>query len=666
MKWSHYSLIIKSLLVSTFILTGFLLPLQAQDSIQYSQPSWYFGVAAGGNINYYRGTTQELNSTSIVPAAFHNGFGIGLFAAPLIEYRPANSLLGVMLQAGYDSRRGNFNQVTTPCNCPADLYTDLSYITVELNLRVAPFGPDFYLFAGPRLAFNLTKGFSYRQGTNPDYPAQVASPIVKGDFSNIHQSLISMQVGAGYDIHLTEKGRHTQFVISPFVSFHPYFGQDPRSIETWNLTTVRIGAAFKLGSGHEIVPERQVKALPPVVPNIAFTVNSPENIPAQRRVVEIFPLLNVVFFDLGSTEIPNRYITLTKEQVPDFKADQPETFAPENASERSARQLAVYYNVLNILGDRMVKNPTTTIILVGSSEKGPENAREMAQSVKRYLVDVFGIDPARIRAQGQYSPKVASEQPGGTKDLVLLRQEDRRVTIETNSPALVMEFQNGPSAPLRPVELNVVQEAPLDSYVTFNAPGAKEAFSSWKLEVAGEQGDVQYFGPYTKDQVSIPGKDILGSSPGGTYKVTMIGTTMNGNEVRKDTSVNMALWTPPATTEGVRFSIVFQFNKSTAINMYRKYLTDVVTPKIPKNATVIIHGHTDIIGNPEYNQTLSLERANEVKNIISQALSEANRSDVKFEVYGFGGDQKADPFENKFPEERFYNRTVIIDIIPQP
>jgi hypothetical protein len=38
---------------------------------------------------------------------------------------------------------------------------------------------------------------------------------------------------------------------------------------------------------------------------------------------------------------------------------------------------------------------------------------------------------------------------------------------------------------------------------------------------------------------------------------------------------------------------------------------------------------------------------------------------VKFEVYGFGEDKTAAPFENKFPEERFYNRTVVIDIIPK-
>jgi outer membrane protein OmpA-like peptidoglycan-associated protein len=314
----------------------------------------------------------------------------------------------------------------------------------------------------------------------------------------------------------------------------------------------------------------------------------------------------------------------------------------------------------------MVENPSSTIILVGSSEQGPENALAMAKSVKQYLVDVFGIDPSRIRTEGQTNPKVASEQPGGTIDLVLLRQEDRRVTIESNSPALLMEFQNGPNAPLKPVEMTVVQEAPIDSYVTFDAQGAKEAFSSWSMEIRDEQGNVQYYGPYTKNQVSLPGKAILGSRPEGNYNVTMIGTTMDGKTVKEETPVHMVLWTPPTTEEGMRFSIVFEFNKSTAIDMYKKYLTDVVTPKIPLNATVIIHGHTDIIGDSTYNQQLSLARANEVKNIISKALSKADRNDVNFKVMGFGEDQSAAPFENKVPEERFYNRTVIIDIIPQP
>jgi hypothetical protein len=39
----------------------------------------------------------------------------------------------------------------------------------------------------------------------------------------------------------------TQFVLSPFVSFQPYFGQNPRS--TGNNTTVRAGVALKFGQG---------------------------------------------------------------------------------------------------------------------------------------------------------------------------------------------------------------------------------------------------------------------------------------------------------------------------------------------------------------------------------------------------------------------------------
>ena len=229
---------------------------------------------------------------------------------------------------------------------------------------------------------------------------------------------------------------------------------------------------------------------------------------------------------------------------------------------------------------------------------------------------------------------------------------------------LLMEFQSGPDAPLKPVEIIAVQEAPLDSYVSFNVEGAKEAFSSWSLEIRDEKGTVQNFGPYTQEKVSIPGKSILGARPEGDYKVTMIGQTKSGKTVKKETSVHMVLWTPPEREEGMRFSVIFEFNESKAITIYEKYLTDIVTPKIPKGGTVIIHGHTDIIGDEAHNLKLSLARANEVRSIIESALSKAGRSDVKFEVYGFGEDQNLAPFENKFPEERFYNRTVIIDIIP--
>lgn len=667
-----YNRSIKTILIlSTLIIMGIQMPVQAQETEETAEkqikPSWWFGAAAGANFNFYNGSTQQLNDGYRVPVAFHEGMGIGLYLAPLVEFYRPGSRWGFMFQFGYDNRKGDFDEVFTPCDCPANLSTNLNYLTVEPSLRFAPFRSGFYLFAGPRFAYNLDKSFVFQQGTNPAYPEQIQDPEVTGDFSNVNETLISMQVGAGYDIPISSQSKRTQLVLSPFVSFHPYYGQDPRSIETWNITTVRAGAALKFGVGKKTKPEvekeKEVVAAP--IPEVDFTVHSPENIPAERMVRETFPIRNYVFFDLGSTKISNRYVLLKKEQVADFKEEQVELYTPENFSGRSARQMVVYYNILNILGDRMGKNPSSTIKLVGSSETSAQDGREMAESVKTYLVDVFGISPSRISTEGRDKPKIPSQQPGQTEDLALLKEGDRRVSIESNSPALLMEFQSGPNAPLKPVELVVLDEAPIESYVTFDNAGASEAFSSWSLEIKDDDGKIQYFGPYTQDKVSIPGKSILGQQPEGKYKVKMIGITESGKTVEKETTVNMVLWTPPKNEEAMRFSVIYEFDESKAIGMYDKYLTEVVMPAIPVGAKVIIHGYTDMIGDANHNKNLSLQRANDVRKTLENALTNAGRNDVRFEVYGFGEERRSALFGNKYPEERSYNRAVLIDVIPQ-
>lgn len=659
---SSNNLTIKSVAIVALSWLSFQTSLQAQEAqvVKYTKPSWFFGVAGGANFNFYRGSTQQLNASFKPPVAFHDGFGAGLFIAPLLEYRPAHSRWGIMLQAGYDSRKGDFDQVVTPCDCPADLSTKLSYITVEPSLRFAPFKSDFYLYGGPRLAFNMDKSFTYQLGINPAYPDQAPSAAVIGDFDNINKTLISMQIGAGYDIPLSSDSNKTQFVLSPFVSFQPYFGQNPRSTETWNNTTVRAGVALKFGQGQNIQESTDMVK----DGDVQFTVNSPSNVPGERRMTEIFPLRNYVFFNAGSTEIPNRYVLLNKDQVKDFKEDQLEVFAPKTLSDRSKRQMIVYYNVLNILGDRMQKNPSATITLVGSSEKGPDDGAAMAESIKTYLVNIFAINPSRITTKGQNKPNIPSEQPGAKLELELLREGDQRVSIESNSADLLMEFQSGPDAQLKPVVINALQEAPLESYVTIENKGAKETLSSWSVQMTDEKGKVQSFGPYSEDVASISGKSILGDRPEGDFKVKMVGQLKSGKIIEKETTMHVVLWTPAKIEEGIRYSIIYEFNKSKAIAIYEKYLTEIVTPKIPVGATVIIHGHTDIIGEEAHNIDLSLARANDVKGILASALSKAGRNDVKFEVNGFGEDENKSPFENKTPEERFYNRTVIIDIIP--
>jgi outer membrane protein OmpA-like peptidoglycan-associated protein len=267
--------------------------------------------------------------------------------------------------------------------------------------------------------------------------------------------------------------------------------------------------------------------------------------------------------------------------------------------------------------------------------------------------------------EGLDKPVIPSEQPGGVNELDLLREGDQRVSIGSSSAAMLMEFQSGPAAPLKPVEIVAVQEDPIESYVQVQLSHNVQAINSWTLEIKDDKGTVQNFGPYTRESIRIPGKTILGTKQEGVYKVSMTAQTKNNELIKLDTTVHMVLWSPPVSEEITRFSIIYEFNDYKAIKIYEKYLTDVVVPKITPGGSVIIHGYTDIIGNDIHNQNLSDSRAHDVETILLKGLKKLGTENVKIEVYGYGEDINSAPFNNKYPEERFYNRTVIIDIIPE-
>lgn len=313
------------------------------------------------------------------------------------------------------------------------------------------------------------------------------------------------------------------------------------------------------------------------------------------------------------------------------------------------------------MGDRLRSNPNASISLSGASLKGPQEGKEFAEAVKLYLVDVFGINGSRISTEGRTKPVIPSEQPGGTKELDLLRVSDRRVDIESSSPGLLMEVGGGM---MKPVQINAIQADPMDSHLVLNVGGAEELLKSWSIDISNEKGNVHHYGPFYKDVESIPGKTILDEHPEGNYKVIMIGETKNGLSVRKESSVDLVKQ-DETIEKSLRYSILFDFDKSKAIDTYDKFLTDVVSPLITDGSRVIIHGHTDITGSEEYNHTLSHDRAMHTQKVLENALSNAGRGNVQFQATGYGEDLENAPFNNNLPEERFYNRTVIIDIIPK-
>jgi outer membrane protein OmpA-like peptidoglycan-associated protein len=207
-------------------------------------------------------------------------------------------------------------------------------------------------------------------------------------------------------------------------------------------------------------------------------------------------------------------------------------------------------------------------------------------------------------------------------------------------------------------------EDPLDGHVLFYVVGAHEVLASWSLEITDEQGRVQRYGPSTRDHENISGNTILGDRSQGDYRVAMLAETKGGKFVRKEASVHLVRRDEPKK-EAVRFSILFEFDQSATVASYEKFLTDVVTPLIPDNGTVVIHGHTDNIGGEEYNDSLSSRRVQDAQSILESALAKSGKHGVSFTTLAFGENLLYAPFDNTLPEERFYNRTVIIDIVPE-
>jgi outer membrane protein OmpA-like peptidoglycan-associated protein len=409
-------------------------------------------------------------------------------------------------------------------------------------------------------------------------------------------------------------------------------------------------------------PAPVAEIAPVAAPDVQFSVQAPNTIPIQHVVIETLPLSDYVFFDAGSTDIPSRYTLLSQAQASGFAEVQLKD-CQKDPGTRSSRQMKVYYNVLNIVGDRMRNAPSSTIKLLGSSAgKGVDIATANANSVKNYLVNNFGIDASRITVEGRNLPGNPSEIAGNKTDINLTSAEDNRVHIISTSTDLMVEVVGNSALCLKPVQVIANDGIATDNTpVSVTVAGASDVLKTWSVVVTDSLGKVQNFGPYTGNTESLSGETILGNNNSGSYTMVLTGQTNNGGTITKQSTFSLVREAQPSMPEQSA-SILFQFDKSVTVATFKNFLINTVAPLIPANSTVVISGHTDIIGPDEYNMNLSKERAKAAQTVLEGALASSGKTGVTYNTDGYG---KTDmQFANILPEERFYNRTVMIDIIP--
>lgn len=369
--------------------------------------------------------------------------------------------------------------------------------------------------------------------------------------------------------------------------------------------------------------------------------------------IDSAPLLNYVYFDTGQSSIHPRYVLFRGQ-------DQAAAF--NIAALRGTLEKSL--NVLNIVGQRLTEFPTASIRIVGcNAGSGPENgridlSRGRAEAVKAYLQYIWGIEPARMAVEARNLPEVPSSR--GTPEG---REENQRVEIYADRDEIL------------DVVTSTYAEVSMDVEAIRVRPRitADHGIYGWKLTLVGDGTPIDSLtgSGRLEETLTLPADKFppLQIATYGQLKAEIEVEDMEGqiltatsnpiriNFIRREAQRARNLGFKVQEKYAL---ILFDFN-SDAVKARNEAIVKQIVARIDylPNVAVNIVGHTDDIGNADYNLDLSERRARAVFQQIA-----AVRGGEPGEDFSYSGVGPLDPlFSNDRPENRALNRTVTITLL---
>lgn len=383
--------------------------------------------------------------------------------------------------------------------------------------------------------------------------------------------------------------------------------------------------------------------------------------------IDLYPLLNYVFFDEGSGEIPKRYTLFSSNaQTAGFSDER----IPGGTLEK-------YYHVLNIFGYRMTKHPTVKVQIVGNndnisaSEKSLELSKQRAQVVYDYLKNVWNISPDRMSMDSRNLPKTPSTT--GDKDpqsKAFSYVENRRAELWFSGEAeeiwQVMKpiLDNDPKIFPSPETMNYTLKNGIeDNLIASRRIEVTRGDKPWNVLTKVGITEPTFTWDWKNTGMAELSESVTDETP---YKARLVITSKNGAECisdpvtikvkvvkRKDRQVNHE----NGETREKYNLILFPFDRYDAGPFNERILKDYVYPRCFPNSKIIVEGHTDVVGMFDHNAKLSGNRAKTVEVGVKNFTKGQFQS---LESSGVGEEKEL--FTNELPEGRFYNRTVQIRI----
>ncbi|HVZ40502.1 MAG TPA: OmpA family protein [Candidatus Kapabacteria bacterium] len=353
------------------------------------------------------------------------------------------------------------------------------------------------------------------------------------------------------------------------------------------------------------------------------------------------PLLNYVFFEPGSSDLPERYTRLDAATRSGFRT----------TNLHGTTTLPVYYNLLNIIGERMHEYPDAVLTLTGCNmdqgdEKGNiELSRKRAETVRDYLVRVWGVEPSRLQV-------IASNLPAKRSNPATVegQAENRRVEIASTVPEVMdVVLINDTTRTSTPPVVRLIPHVESPRGVAF-----------WEIAVMQHGIALKRFrgeGP-VPESLDWNIDDDQASAPRYNEPVTMKLTADNGQG--EHSSCVMELPTQVITLEQKlanqqgdftidRYNLILFSVGAAVISPANERIISLIHTRLRRESNLVIEGFADRTGNAASNQTLSAQRA--------KASADAlHRPDAV--TRGIGSSRLLYP--NDLPEGRYYCRTVQI------
>jgi outer membrane protein OmpA-like peptidoglycan-associated protein len=647
----------KTIIKVTIFLFSFSL-LHSQDSL-ISKHSFQI---IGGMNNVWNSTSLPVFPNNESCGKYKDGSGKGFFAGLNYGYDIFGSLLTVVGGGIYENRPVTLT-TSTQCSEVLDPLTDsyvpfirdhryeggLEYISLELGVRSKPF--DF-------IPVSL------------QIVADAGNPIVNTEYTN-KESISNQGVfyPDGKKSRLTSEGSITDagtaigatvsligeilvsrnWYITPQVSYRKSLNSVVSSHD-WDMDIVRagIGIMYHFDRSEPILDKKIEEELPqdtipeqleiPIIedePLIRYFSVDPVKL-QETTITQTYPLLPYIFFDVSSAEL--------KKQYTNYYIDFSEQALPKNT-------LYIYYNTLNIIGSRMKSNPSSVITLKGftdGSEGGNGLAIKRAESVKKYLTDIWRIDGGRIKTESGNLPPL----PTNTLYAEAF-EENRRVEIYTDDMALLSPV----------IHSKFIEYRPLHKSFSFDIiPNDESKIVKSDLEIQYGNDNIVEIGnieDITSIEIELD-DDVLSEINSSGKEIADLNAILavsddDGKEEILRKSIELDLKTNDFEIGRLNL-IVFDFDRSDITPINKAMIEDFIINTISNNSIVEITGSTDRLGEKQYNQTLSEKRAESVSEFISKISPKAKI--VK--VQGKGDSELL--YDNDLPEGRFYCRTVLIEV----